>query len=665
MRKELLLKSTFIVIFASSSNLFSKDVVTTSISDESQNRKLQVNYNKLEKTLKFNQAVKLLSDGQYQNAITLFNDAKKYAKWPSMLNIAICYYKLNNYDIAKKELIDIINNIEFNDKNFYITISALYYLYLIDENSDYLLEIAKSHNKIISLSDRERDVLIDSYIYLKNYKMASDVLEKNISVDFLKRAILNIKLENHERAYASLDEYRKIAFTDDRLAITEWLKLYLDLKTGDINSARKTLFKYKSKFFSRVRHNVPMKISFNRGKVPYTKYLNRLIEFDQELIIESIFYSAPYVLSNSSEIYFNMTKGFLLGDISNIESLSKMVGYNKFLLETLKLDYIERAKVLKENLPKEPRSYMYYNLGLAFAQINDYITAYEYFNKAFNLNPSNKIFAIFTKISAIYFDKKIKDTGFLDQAIKSDSGKYSDEAQIIYKTLIDKNFPIPDFVLKEKDDDSLFTTSLKLLFNLKNDKKRLNISQKYLNDPLIRIINILSKDTQENYTLISSLQDNITSKDSLEYLNAPFSLSKLYFMISKATGTFDSMDLEFFDSKTYLRALSIFFLKSKHPLSNDIITKFENLQIKYELNDKESLYTAVALAVIKKDYESAYMTLALMENLYKDRDIKFMLGIRNIQSGDFEEAIENITIELKHDYLDIEILNLDNILKEL
>ena len=107
------------------------------------------------------------------------------------------------------------------------------------------------------------------------------------------------------------------------------------------------------------------------------------------------------------------------------------------------------------------------------------------------------------------------------------------------------------------------------------------------------------------------------------------------------------------------------FLNSKYPLSNDIIEKFENIQIEYELNDKESLYTAIALSLIKKDYESAYMTLSLMKNIYKDSDIRYLLGIRNIQDGDFIDATNNISMELLHRYINIEILHLDKYLHKL
>ena len=53
----------------------------------------------------------------------------------------------------------------------------------------------------------------------------------------------------------------------------------------------------------------------------------------------------------------------------------------------IKLDPIRRVQVLQDMLDAkyDTNAYEYYNLGLAYAQIYDYISAYKYFKKAYGL----------------------------------------------------------------------------------------------------------------------------------------------------------------------------------------------------------------------------------------------------------------------------------------
>ena len=108
----------------------------------------------------------------------------------------------------------------------------------------------------------------------------------------------------------------------------------------------------------------------------------------------------------------------------------------------MKEDPIIRVVKLRKLLKSDTKSYIYYNLALSYAQINDFHNAYKYFEKAYKLNPGNKLYAVMTLISANRIGKNIKDFEYIEQNIKSKKGMYKYFGQMLYKIFINESFEL-------------------------------------------------------------------------------------------------------------------------------------------------------------------------------------------------------------------------------
>ncbi|MFW2608668.1 hypothetical protein ACN5OY_11325, partial [Aliarcobacter butzleri] len=75
----------------------------------------------------------------------------------------------------------------------------------------------------------------------------------------------------------------------------------------------------------------------------------------------------------------------------------------------------------------DSKAYIYYNLALSYAQINDFTNAYKNFVKAYKLSPGNKLYSVMYLITAnkISADIPEKQRAILDKNIKDSGGLYS------------------------------------------------------------------------------------------------------------------------------------------------------------------------------------------------------------------------------------------------
>ena len=79
-------------------------------------------------------------------------------------------------------------------------------------------------------------------------------------------------------------------------------------------------------------------------------------------------------------------KGFIYGKAQSVENLENMVEYNTKFIRLVKQDPIKRVNELKNIIKTDSKAYIYYNLALSYAQINDFTNAYKNFEKAYKLS---------------------------------------------------------------------------------------------------------------------------------------------------------------------------------------------------------------------------------------------------------------------------------------
>ena len=148
----------------------------------------------------FNKAVLHLSKNEYEEAITLLKKTSKILEVPSYLNMGIAYYKLGSVDNAIVYLNKIYENQDNVKNQTFSYMSACYYLYQISKDNKYLETIVKVSKKYENLSEHTKRMLADTYVILKEYENALEVLNSMEYAMDLKKALLHIKLKDYEKA---------------------------------------------------------------------------------------------------------------------------------------------------------------------------------------------------------------------------------------------------------------------------------------------------------------------------------------------------------------------------------------------------------------------------------------------------------------------------------
>ena len=220
-------------------------------------------------------------------------------------------------------------------------------------------------------------MLADTYVILKDYEAALEVLNQiNFNVA-LKKALLNIKIKNYERAAVELNKAKDETQNPNTLDKILWIEAFNFLKLNKLDDLKETLdLIHKKRLTFKANLELPLELYFNQNKFTSKEYLSSVLEFDEHRKYDFLFYFAPFVFSDSQEIIYDSVKGFIYNQSENIVSLDSMLDYNSKFLDLVKDDPIIRVQKLKEILKTDTKSYIYYNLALSYAQIDDFHNAF-------------------------------------------------------------------------------------------------------------------------------------------------------------------------------------------------------------------------------------------------------------------------------------------------
>ena len=144
--------------------------------------KLKKSQENLSLQIDFNKAVLHLSKNEYNEAIDLFKKTSNILEVPSYLNMGIAYYKLDSIDNAIVYLNKIYEKQDNMKEHTFSYMSACFYLYQISKDNKYLDTIVKISKKYKNLSEHAKRMLADTYIILKEYENALEVLN---SMDYI------------------------------------------------------------------------------------------------------------------------------------------------------------------------------------------------------------------------------------------------------------------------------------------------------------------------------------------------------------------------------------------------------------------------------------------------------------------------------------------------
>lgn len=615
----------------------------------------------------FNKAVLHLSKNEYEEAIELFKRTSKILEIPSSLNIGIAYYKLGSIDNAIVYLNKIYEKEENIASNTFSYMSACYYLYQISKDNKYLDTIVRVSKRYKNLSEHTKRMLADTYVILKEYENALEVLNSMDYTMDLKKALIYIKLKDYEKAALLLRKAKEqnvnpntidkilwfIAFTDLKLNKIEQLKETLDL----INNRRNTF---------KANIELPLEIYFNQNKFTSKQYLEFVLKFDEYRKIDFVFYFAPFIFSDSQEIIYDSLKGFIYNQKENIINLEEMVDYNNKFLNIVKEDPIIRVTELKKMLTKDTKSYIYYNLGLSCAQINDFHSAYKYFEKAYKLNPGNKLYSTMFLITANRINVKVKDKEYIETTIKNSDGLYNYFGKEIYRLFINPQFTSADRPLNY--ENTIFYKALDFLDAMNQNKSLINhpLLDEHFKDPLTFLIRLIQRRNNEtNFAYFARLQDSIPLTLNNNFLEGPLIITRYYVDILKALGVFAKADLRITGKNTpsYLRTKALRDLHFNLP--DESIKTLEYLQSEYKLEDKYTMYLLVAALLEAGRYNDASIQISLIKALLNDPDADFLTAIQLIQELKIPSAKQFLIQPYFDSLIDFKIVGFDEYLESL
>jgi hypothetical protein len=271
-----------------------------------------------------------------------------------------------------------------------------------------------------------------------------------------------------------------------------------------------------------------------------------------------------------------------------------------------------------------------------------------------------------TKKLNIFTDKVFKK--ILIENIKSFKGSYGYIAQYLYKIFEDPSLELDKKSLTSKQKESIFFRALYFLDNIKTNGilKTEPLLVEFDKDPLVYLLTLIAREKDENqYLYISRIQDQLPKIYNNTFLKNSLVINDFYFDTLRALGLFNRTDFDIDNENeaSFLRAKAIVRLYQDKPKEAIEIISF--LQKKYNLQSIDSFYILAAAQFSSGEKEYAYITLSEIELLYKDRDAKFLTGIRLLQDLKFNSAQQYFQYKLNGKLIDFRLKNYDDYLESL
>ncbi|RLA74135.1 MAG: hypothetical protein DRG78_21605, partial [Epsilonproteobacteria bacterium] len=386
-----------------------------------------------------------------------------------------------------------------------------------------------------------------------------------------------------------------------------------------------------------------------------------------------IFYFTPFIFADKDAIRLEENQAFVMKNQANVEELDTMIEYNAKFISLVKKDPIYRTMELQKYLEGryDTHSYEYYNLGLSFAQIDDFHSAYKYFRKAYNLDKGNKLYASMTLLSAqrVKITIRKEEKQKIIKNLKSKNGSYHYFGQYIYRIMYDPDFVPKKEKLTNKFKKSIFYRALYFIdrVNEIGIRKDEPLLVEYYKDPLVYMFSLMARDDKESdYQYISRIQDSVPLTYNNIFIKGPLIITRYYLDTLKALGLLHSatLDIETDTSATYYRTKALVQLYNGNPKSTVAIIEY--LQDKYKLEDRYTYLLQAAALIEDGEIENASVTLALAQQVLKsDSDVNFLIGMRFLQELKINSAMKNFKHPYSGELIDFKLIGFDKFLKEL
>lgn len=380
----------------------------------------------------YNLGVIKIKENDYQKALSSFDSAIATGEDISVsaFNAAYSAYMLNNMDLYEYYL-GISSNYLYNTANqpLYSYLYGLLHFYrgfYFESLSPFLNPSSQSYAKENKrLASEVFLVFGDEYNALAQLKQVADK-DDNFAI-----ALLHARLGEYTQAKQYLYEYMS-SYPNDQQSLMA-LQL-IELKNGNYNESASILDKLNTEEENEVFKMYPIKAKLSDGlfdiNLAQESFWNRKFEHDKMLGYKILFYYAPFLVFDAKKALEIIEDGNLNAYSSNIESAKsilqdgqKVSQINRQIAQDLRnlalnQDIREIIASMQNSLKTYPNhSVLHYNVGLLYAQMNDFDNAYLHFIRSYHLDSNNTIAAIFALISA---ELTYRDTTRLSNSISND-----------------------------------------------------------------------------------------------------------------------------------------------------------------------------------------------------------------------------------------------------
>ena len=381
----------------------------------------------------YNLGVIKIKEGDYKKAISSFDGAINVGEDISVsaFNAAYSAYMLGDMNLYEYYL-------GISSSYLYHTANQPLYSYLygllqyykgfyFESLSPFLNPSSNSYaNESKKMASEVFLIFGDEYNALAQLKQVA-TKEDNFAI-----ALLHARLGEYTQAKQYLYEYLG-SYVGNAQALMA-LQL-IELKDGNFKESALILDRLNAKEDdAKVFEQYPIKAKLRDDlfdvNLAQEDFWNRRFEHNKMLGYKLLFYYAPFLVFDAKKALEIIDDGNLNAYSSNIESAKSILQegqrvsqINSLLAQDLRAlalnqDIRETIKSMEKSLKTYPNhSVLHYNVGLLYAQMNDFDNAYVHFIRAYHLDSNNTIAGIFALMCA---ELTYRDRARLTNSISND-----------------------------------------------------------------------------------------------------------------------------------------------------------------------------------------------------------------------------------------------------
>ncbi len=266
----------------------------------------------------------------------------------------------------------------------------------------------------------------DEYNALAQLKQVADK-EDNLSI-----GLLHARLGEYTQAKQYLYEYLGSNVGDPQALMALQL---IETKSGNFKESALILERLNAaeetqKVFDEYPIKAKLRDDLFDVNLAQENFWNRRFEHNKILGYKILFYYAPFLVFDAKNALVIIDDGNLNAHINNIESAKntlqegqKVSQVNRSIAQNLRYlianqDIREAVKSMEQSLATYPNhSVLHYNVGLLYAQMNDFDNGYLHFIRAYHLDNNNTMAGIFALMCA---ELTYRDTSRLSNTISTD-----------------------------------------------------------------------------------------------------------------------------------------------------------------------------------------------------------------------------------------------------